>query len=170
MKKKEKKVAKPKIPKPNTNIIPKRKSVRDLNVTLAWKDHPVSDVFLSKLAEELATWAKEDDTALKIDTFLIWQGISWESFTRWVERSDELKRALAFARMCIGERRELGGLRKIYDTSMIMRSMPMYDKHWKDLTEWYSKLKEGSDAQGSTIHVHMDKIPEQGTNDSGSKV
>jgi len=106
-----------------------------------WKRTPVTDAWKDKLAEELYNWAKDDPEALKLSQFYIERGISNPDFERWTETHEKLRMAHDAALIMIGNRRENGTVKNKYNVSIVMPSMPRYDKNWKELSEWRAALR-----------------------------
>ena len=59
----------------------------------------------------------------------------------------------------IGDRREVGGLKKKLDPGMISTTMPHYDQDWKDLAEWRSKLTKDEQEGKGNVTIVMEKFP-----------
>ena len=60
----------------------------------------------------------------------------------------------------ISSRREKGALRRGLAESMVMRSMPKFDRSWKELEEWRSGLRTKEQAAGKgDIKVIMEAFP-----------
>lgn len=104
------------------------------------KERVVSDDWKNKLATELAEWCLQDE-ALKITQFLSFKKVPVDCFYRWIKTNEQLKQAHEFAMRVIGDRREIGALKKKLDGTIVSYTMPHYDKDWKDLVEWRAKLK-----------------------------
>jgi hypothetical protein len=107
-----------------------------------FKRVPVSDDYLRKLAFELVSWVLKDDKALKITQFRTSRHICRKTWDTWVKRSPELQDANDFALEVIGDRREIGGLEKRFDSSIVAYTMPHYDPVWKELVAWKASLQD----------------------------
>lgn len=107
-----------------------------------FKRVPVSDDYLKKLALDLVHWALNDTKALKITQFRTERHISRTVWDTWRERSPELQDANDFALEVIGDRREIGGLEKRFDSGIVAYTMPHYDPAWKELAAWKSALQD----------------------------
>lgn len=121
---------------------------------------PITNRFLTNMAQDLIEWA-DKDTSLIFRSFLNNRKISRNHFYRWRDKEPLLAEAHEYALEKIAERRELGGLTKSLDTGMVMYSMPMYCKEWKDSAEWRSKLKSGDLDAGGTKIVVIEKFKEE---------
>lgn len=126
-----------------------------------WKETPVTDSWKHALAKDLYEWAKDDDNALKLSQFYLERGISSDDWKRWVLSNDNLKRATAAALQFIGNRREIGSIKRKYDNALIARSMPRYDSEWKEICEWWATLKAETEhraAQGGPKYVVVENL------------
>ena len=137
-----------------------RKEKPDRNVSVLFQrsfEH-YRNMEAEKLAQELITDAVTDETILSISTLLLRHQIEREEFRRLIAKYPVLDRAKRIIMLAIGERRELGGLTRKFDTGIVLYSMPFYDTDWKELTEWKAKLthKENTD---QTIRIITEPIP-----------
>jgi hypothetical protein len=111
----------------------------EITISQEWKNH---------LARDLYIWARDDIKAYKLSAFYVNKGIHPRDFDRWCATHERLQLAKEAALILIGNRREDGAIEKRYDTSIVNRTMPMYDIEWKRFVEWYSKLKAESEGKG----------------------
>jgi len=122
---------------------------------------PVSERFIEQLALELIDWVKNNDDALKIEQFLVEHNICKSDLMRWIDKHPALSDAYAFAKMALGCRREIGGLKRKYDGSIVSFTMPQYDEAWVKNVEWRSNLKASQEQQIPEIKiVVLEKFPE----------
>lgn len=138
------------------------------NVPIAYEDYrdmlsmemkPCSSLFLERLSEDLIKWVNESPDHLKITQFFTSRGIAISNLYKWLPKSEALQEAHAYALTVLGDKRELGALKKEYDSGMVRYTMPHYDKAWKELEEWRSKLKEDKEESGTKIVV-IEKFPD----------
>jgi len=106
-----------------------------------WKMTPITEAWLDALAQDLYTWARDDDNALKLTQFYTTRGIANATMMKWIEVSPKLKAAHAAALQMIGDRRELGVIHRKYDSAMIAPMMYYYDNAWKQNAQWREDLK-----------------------------
>ena len=139
---------------------PINKTARDFDYGMVFSHRqvPVTDAFLEKLAFEYVEWVRSSDTALTQDSFLVHKGICWSTWDSWVKRSKALAEAKEFALEVIGHRREVGGLTKKFDASMVTKSMPIYSEAWVKLGEWYAKLKDDQVQAAGNFKIVMAPI------------
>lgn len=125
--------------------------------------HVVTNFYLERLAQELHEWASNNSTALKISTFFKERGVSGTTLDRWRKLSPVFDEAYIDAKEIIGDRRELGIFNEGFPENFVKHSMALYDKEWKQLEEWRSKLKESGSQHETKIVVidnySSDKVP-----------
>lgn len=132
----------------------------DYNMIFSFREQPISDAQLRHYATKLIDWVKNQENSYTIEGFLFENNIDRKTWWRWMQKSPLLKQANDFALMGIGHKREMGALERRLDASTVHFTMPFYNETWRDITAWRAKLREGEQAQGSTVHVHMNPIPE----------
>jgi len=119
--------------------------------------------FYEELAKKMITWAKkkdsEEDSQIIFHDFLDENDLSAETLGEWIKKSPVLAKAYKHTLRLIGANRERGALRRRLDSSVVIKSMPIYSDEWKKLLEWQSKLNDDSSKQGTTIKVVMPEIP-----------
>lgn len=121
---------------------------------------PVTEALLKMIAEKLIEWAQYEDS-MSMTSFLQALSMDRSDYNRWRERSEELRRADAYARALIGNRRELGAITRKYDGSMIKYSLWQYAPEYKESAEFHARLsKSTSDTVGGNAQfvVHMSKV------------
>lgn len=125
---------------------------------------PCSPLFLELLAEDMVKWSDQPD-ALKLTQFFQSRHIDMCNLYRdrekqngWLDKSEYLKEAHRYVMMVLGTRREIGALKREYDSGMVRTTMPHYDNIWKELEAWRSTLKEPSVGTGN-ITVEMTPSP-----------
>ena len=114
------------------------------------RERPVSDRWLDNLAVELIKWAINNSEALKLTQFYQERGIGSNDVKRWIGRNENFARAHSFARGIIGDRREIGAIKRIYDPSMIRAMQAYYDEDYKVQEEWRIKTRN-ADPQGPAV-------------------
>lgn len=163
MKEKKKKLVKKKTRK--TTKPTTRKSKKQIPVFedyfdfLSWKQTPISIDGIEKKAEMLVEWATNFDDALIMVQWYNAQGLSGETIKRWKERCPNFGHACNLAKRIIGARRELGGLKKKFDSAMVRSTMPHYSKIWHDLAEWEQSIKKPVEEKSETKVVVIERYP-----------
>lgn len=132
-----------------------KKNWRDFDTKLC----PIPDKDISVLATQLEDFAVNTD-AIKITEFLTEKRISYQVFYNCAERHPELARAIQFAKIVIGDRRERRGLEGKYNANMVMSTMAIYDPEYKNHYEWKVKLAKENKEQSETKIVVIEKYPE----------
>ncbi len=127
------------------------------------REKPISEAAIERLALEMLKWADEDPEAYKLSQFYVKKGIRESDINRLSERYPNLKEAKEWALVIIGNRRELGGIKKLLDSGMISRSMSHYDPVWKKIAEFNAELarrvKEGEEKSGPQFII-MERFDE----------
>lgn len=131
--------------------------------TFTFKMKPISIPAIERLAMELSNWAINNEEAIKLSQFYLKKGINPADFFRWMEWCPELKLAHDLALTALGNRRELAGLTKKFDSGMVSFTMPFYDEQWRKNIEWRSHLKskeaEQAGSNGPQIVV-LERYPD----------
>ena len=107
---------------------------------------PITESYLRDIALEVIRWAEENDNALKLVPFYRSKGISSHTLRKWLDQYPFLKEAHEEAILIIGDRREIGAIKKMYAENSIHFMMPKYDPDWKEMTQWRAELKSKADA------------------------
>lgn len=134
----------------------KKKSPRKIRIydyytdVLEMKEKPISIAKIEKLGENLFKWALEDEDAFKVRSFFTKQSIGGDDIKRWRGRSPKFDKAYKMALELIGDRREIGGLKRTFDSSIVVQSMPHYDPDWRELAQWRSNLRAQEKEQAAT--------------------
>jgi len=129
-------------PRPVTNLTVDM--YRDLFVL---RQQPISEAFIERLGADLVEWATTDEDALVLIDFFSSRKIHPKTFTNWTKKHPKLKEALHIAKLIIGGRREKGGLKNKFNTSMVMSQQAKYDPSWWKLEDARAKLKAETTAK-----------------------
>lgn len=125
----------------------------------SYKKTPMTDLGLKKLGQDLTQWALKDDDALTIRQFFNERGIGDASIERWQKKSSQFKAACQLALSAIGTRREIGGIKKKFDSNFVSSSMSHYLKEYKALAEWRAALRHREEAKNETKVVIIERFP-----------
>lgn len=120
---------------------------------------PVSQSTLERLRDNAIKWAVEDKDALKIKQFLILNGITPATWTRWKDKYPEIKEAHEIMLTAIGNRREVGLITRKFEPGSTMKSMVIYDEDWKNIGEWWANLGQKEGISGGQQIVVIEKVP-----------
>jgi hypothetical protein len=104
----------------------------DYTCTYSFVQKPANEAFIRKLATDLMEWVRTKE-AFKVSEFYSDKGISKRDWANWVAKWDFLADAVDAAKIVLGNKREIGGLKKKYDSGMIRASMRFYDEDWKTI-------------------------------------
>lgn len=133
------------------------------------KYKPVTEAFITRISQEMITWAKTDEKAYKISQFFTPKHIGYDTYMGWVKRHEEFAHAYNLAKIIIGDRRESGALERKFDATTVAQMMPFYDNDWKLISEWRNKLRtevKAAENSGTKIVVldrfaSSDIVPER---------
>lgn len=106
----------------------------DYTCTYSFIQKPANEAFIQRLAEDMLEWARTTE-ALKVSEFYSMKGISKRDWGRWVVKWHFLAEAVEATKIILGNRREIGGLKRQYDSGMVRASMRFYDEDWKTIDE-----------------------------------
>jgi len=123
----------------------------------SFREKPVNDLWLERLASDLVQWSYKDD-ALKFTQFLRERGINSTDFGRWLKRSEILKEAHKFALQNVGDRREIGGLKREFDAGIVKTTMAQYDENWRLLEQWRAFIHASSQPSAANNEEFCDSF------------
>lgn len=118
----------------------------------------LGDRSIIQIAHELVAWASETSDALKTSEFFSVRGISMNTVRLWRKRLPFFEQLYSIALTTIGDRREKLGLKKIFDSSIVMRTMPIYDRDYRDSLEWLESIKKDNTVSQQPI-VIIERYP-----------
>ena len=127
-----------------------------------FRQKPISVAAIQKLSTALLEWAMEEQKALKIKPFFRSKGIGTDDVKRWRKKHPNFDLAYMTALEAIGDRREIGGLERKYDSGIVVKSMPQYDEEWKKIEKWRSALRKDeakADNRG-TVYIDVKSVEE----------
>jgi hypothetical protein len=153
-----KRLSKSPIPLPASSPVAQDDPELTLSYLSAWHEKSNEEI-LKKVAEELIRWAISEPDALKIAQFYVKRGIPRSTFYHWALINESFKKALEMAKEAIGNRREIGGLMRVYDSSIVHATMPMYDDEWKRLHEWRAQTKMAANEPDGPRIIVIDRSP-----------
>jgi hypothetical protein len=147
---------------------------KTLKVPIVYEDYrdmqtfemkPCTDTFLGLLAEDMVKWVDESQDNLKLEQFFHSRHINYRNLHRWLPRSEALQEAHEYVLHRLGTKREIGALKREYDSAIVRTTMPHYDKTWKELEEWRSKLKEPTESGDKVVVIErfpdVPSVPER---------
>ena len=83
---------------------------------------------IGKICEQLCDWAINDKEALKISLFFNDRGITWDVVDDWRKKFPNFDAAYKIALQAIGDRREIGAVKRILDSNIVKYTLPLYDE------------------------------------------
>lgn len=151
--------------KEDTNKASKNLFFDDYYDIFTLRSKPVSEAYLQQVASKLIDWSTNDDEAFKIGQFYLKAGIARSDFYRWIQKYPYMKQAHEVALEAIGNRREVGGLKKNLSETMVIKAMPFYDIDWIKESERLASLKITDSPQNETKIVVMKELFQKGETD-----
>lgn len=106
---------------PITKYIGDYKDMRD------FKMKPATEGFIDRLGKALVQWAEIDPQAYKLNQFFRLNGLASEQFYDWTLKYPDLKAAHQYAMRCLGDRREINAMERKIDSSMVLKTLYIYD-------------------------------------------
>ena len=110
----------------------KKYEYEDYYCLYSFMQKPVNSAYIEKLAQEMMSWAQTDE-AFKVTQFWLSKGIRSKDFYRWCDKHQCLKEVYDAVKILLGNRREIGAIKKNFDSSTIRASMKLYDEDWKGI-------------------------------------
>lgn len=123
----------------------------------------ITNKMMDDLGKELVEWAEHNPDALKLKQFYGQKGIGEKKFNEWCTKFPDLAEHRDQAKMHIGNRREVGALRRELDTGMVIWMMPQYDQDWDDQLVRRESLKNKDGEKGGEtkiVCVGFEKFPD----------
>jgi hypothetical protein len=108
---------------------------------------------IMEIGRQLPLWAREDNKALKISQFFNERGICMSTVSRWCIRFPLFKQLFELAMTIIGDRREIMGLNRQIDTSIVIKTMHIYDPMVRDGLAWMESIKKDHNQDQREITV-----------------
>lgn len=122
---------------------------------------PVSEEFVLTLFQEMRQWAIDNDDALKISQFWHIRRVPRTSMEMWRDKFPSCGALYKEVMEIIGNRREIGAMKRKYTESITMQSMALYDKDWRDMAEWRAALSKKNEAdEAKDTIVVIERFPE----------
>lgn len=128
----------------------KTREYEDYMCTYSFVRKPVNSAYIEKLAGEMVLWAQSEES-FKVSQFWLMKGICHKDFKRWCDKHECLRDAYDAVKAMLGNRREIGAIKKNFDSAVVRTSMKLYDEEWKG-------IDADSEDKKTTIVV-MEKMP-----------
>lgn len=111
---------------------------------------------VEKLCEECRQYA-EKETSLTIEGFALSKRLTPPWANAIAADYPEFRQAYEYCRFMVGKRREEGALKKSMSETLVVRTMPLYNKEFKDYMYTMAKLNSESE---KTINFIAAKRPD----------
>lgn len=125
----------------------------------SWRMQPYTEGYVLERAQQLVKWATEDESALKVSSYLHKIGINWDTHLKWCEKYPQWKASYNKARHIIGDRREIGGLVGKYNGMLVEKTMPMYDPEYANETERRAALTKQDNDEAKVFNLILPAAP-----------
>lgn len=137
-----------KITKPTKKIIKAQKRNYKKGMLLKkyprnfFEECPPLPAVVDALKDDVWAWAfnPKDEDFTMLD-YLYERNISYVSWRKLMNKHPDLKTEWENAKIFIGNKREKGALKRDLSEKVVLRSMPMYSENWKELEQWYAKIR-----------------------------
>lgn len=132
---------------------------------------PVTLEYIEARAEQMRDLAFNDPEMLKVTQLYRAMGCTQSDIDRWRKRSEKLDLMHDEAKQAIGDRREIGGMKKNFSESIVRHTMHHYDTTWKGMDEYQAALRKKDEEKPTQITVVMDNfgLTEKKPVDDGDK-
>lgn len=116
--------------------------------------------FLENFAKNMINYALNTEDCLTVEDLFLSEGIPSGTYYDWIKKHEFFARAHKHAKEIIGRRREKGGLKRKFDTSLVKDSMYQYNSRWKKADEYRQSLKsKNTDSSDKNITVVIEESP-----------
>ena len=114
----------------------------------------------TRLAQELLVWARKSE-AVRATTAFADFSVPQATFNRWAIEFPELAESWEEVKRIFAEKRERGALEGRYNASIVLATLPLYDKEYMEHRINMATLKanEKSGSGQTVVNVSMDKMP-----------
>lgn len=119
---------------------------------------PRSDKQLQIYANEIREWANTTKR-VKVDQYCDEIRVDRAVFRKWRERYAPLEEAYQQARQIIGDRREEYGLFNKFNSSIVEKTMGMYNEEYKEFLKWKAEINKHTQVNNETKIVVVDRYP-----------
>lgn len=127
-----------------------------------------TEEYFQQIGAALKNWARTDSNAFRISQFLGVHDIPYRSFTDWVAKSPQLRQDVDDAKLALADRREIGAIKKEFDSGMIKATLGLYDREYKEEQDRKAVLAINAKAEAEKKedqHVYLYDLIVQDTNE-----
>lgn len=121
------------------------------------RQKPFSIATLENLAKKMIDWANDNPNSLSLNEFLILQGLDADTLDDFCKRCEKLKLAKKHTIMILGTRREIKGLYREIEPSLMKFMQGHYDPTWAKREKELAALRN-VDNQTRDINVYLDGV------------
>lgn len=146
-----------KVEKKTRRINKSKSNLSELPAIRVGRLREASQLDIEQLSEDLIAWARLE-SSLVLSDFPQERHIAVGDFYALCNKHEGLKMAKENAMYYIGSRREKGALTNKFNASLVMHTLPRYDKEYKELVEWRAKLaKEDKQEDNGPKFIVIDR-------------
>lgn len=143
------------------NVVRKYTIIDEYLCLFSFKKKPISEGFIHKLCEEFCKWANRDgkdgsDESLRLDDFADEMGVNKRDIERWRLKFPNLQEAYEYAKRRIASRREIGAMKRRYESSTVLKTQGYYCDVYRTEEERRAKLQKDEERPASSFHVYLD--------------
>jgi hypothetical protein len=109
---------------------------------------PKTEAEWVSLANDIYDWAHLE-TSFALEDFPLSRGYSPHKFYKWEKHNEYFADTLEFARYMVGSRRERAARERRVDSTIILKTMPLYNLEFKELT--MDKISKHQESRPYTI-------------------
>lgn len=119
----------------------------------SWRDMPISEARINKIAEELIEWPNLNPDAKSITKFYMDKKISPGTWYKWVDKHPALREAENIALHIIGERLWGKAVEKQYDWKAVHWRLHRHGKEFREDYEYHKKISGEEEPTGTKYIV-----------------
>lgn len=117
---------------------------------ITWRERPITETYTDRICDDLDKWLEKDKKAKTIEEFLRDQKMTYDFYDMMRARSPRLQSMHDYAMMCLGIRREIGGLEGTLNSGLVDRSLHMYSRTYERGLEKREEVKAKYAAANTT--------------------
>lgn len=107
---------------------------------------PMTLAGIERLADRMLKWVESPD-AIKFNQFLAKENMLYEDFSRFLDKSEDLKKTHKAVIRMIGDNREVGAADFKKEKTTMHKVMWRYDEHWDETDTRLAKIQSQNPSQ-----------------------
>lgn len=109
---------------------------------------PKTEAEWISLTDDMLAWAHQE-TSFAIEDFPLSRGYSPHKFYKWQKHNEYFAEALEFTTYMVGSRRERAARERLFDSSIILKTMPLYNYEYREFL--LDKVRAHQETRASKI-------------------